>query len=84
VRRRTWLVPLALLGALGLAELGVLVFWPREGVVEPDARRRARLLLPRPARPGADYRGPQLALFLLATAVQLGSSCGWPCGPRGG
>jgi len=73
VRRRSWLVPLALLAAPAVAQLGVVVFWPSEGVVEPDALPAGAFFSPAELARAEDFRGPQRALFLASTAVQLGT-----------
>ncbi len=55
-----------------LAELGVVLFWPREGVVEPAPVQAEAFFSPAQLARAQDFRGPQLALFLAATGVQLG------------
>jgi STE24 endopeptidase len=60
------------LAALGVAELGVLVFWPTEDVVDPAPVDVRAFFSPAELDRAEAYRGPQLALFLLATAIELG------------
>jgi STE24 endopeptidase len=64
VRRRSWLVPLALLAAPAIAQAGVALFWPQDGVVEPDAVDVGAFFSPAQLARAEDYRGPQLALYL--------------------
>jgi STE24 endopeptidase len=73
VRRRSWLVPLALLAAPAIAQAGVVLFWPQEGVVEPDAVDVGAFFSPAQLARAEEYRGPQLALYLAGTTVQLGA-----------
>ncbi len=73
MRRRSWLVPLALVAAPAVAHAGVLLFWPQGGVVEPDAVDVGSFFSPAELARAEDYRGPQRALFLASTAVQLGT-----------
>jgi len=73
VRRRSWLVPLALVAAPAVAYAGVLLFWPQEGVVEPDPVDVGAFFSPAQIARAEDFRGPQVALFLVSTAVQLGA-----------
>ena len=73
MRRRTWLVPLALLAARAVAHAGVLLFWPDGGVVEPDPVDVRAFFSPAEIARAEDFRGPQVALYLVSTAVQLGT-----------
>ena len=73
MRRRSWLVPLALLAAPAVAQAGVLLFWPDGGVVEPEAVDAAAYFSPAQLARAEAYRGPQLGLYLAGTAVQLGA-----------
>ncbi|MBA2347410.1 MAG: hypothetical protein H0V81_03875, partial [Solirubrobacterales bacterium] len=72
MHRRWSLAVLALLAAGLVAELGVLLFWPPDGqVVGPDPVRAAEFFTPAQIARAADYRGPQFALYLVGTALQL-------------
>lgn len=55
-----------------MAELGVLAFWPADGqVIGPDPVRAGDFFTPGQIARAADYRGPQFALYLAGTALQL-------------
>jgi len=73
VRRRSWLVPLALVAAPAVAHAGVLLFWPDGGVVEPDPVDARAFFSPAQLARAEEFRGPQAALYLVSTAVQLGA-----------
>lgn len=70
--QRRW-VPalLALVAALVVAELGVLAFWPRGGVVPPDHVAVSAYFTPAQVERAEDYRGPQLPLYLAGTLLEL-------------
>jgi STE24 endopeptidase len=70
--QRRW-VPafLALAAALVVAELGVLAFRPQGGVVPPDDVAVSAYFSPAQLARAADYRGPELPLYLAGTLLEL-------------
>ncbi len=70
--QRRW-VPAVLASALALlvAEAGVLAFRPRGGVVRPDDVAVSAYFTPEQIARAADYRGPELPLYLAATVLGL-------------
>ena len=70
--QRRW-VPafLALAAALVVAELGVLAFRPQGGVVPPDDVAVSAYFSPAQLARAADYRGPELPLYLAVTLLEL-------------
>jgi len=71
VQRRWVPASLALAAALVVAELGVLAFWPRGGVVPPDDVAVSAYFSPAQLARAADYRGPELPLYLAGTLLEL-------------
>lgn len=70
--QRRWVpASLALAAALVVAELGVLAFWPQGGVVPPDDVAVSAYFSPAQLARAADYRGPELPLYLAGTLLEL-------------
>ncbi len=68
--QRRWVVALIALGALGLvAEVGVLLFLPRDGVVEPDAVSALDYFTPAQLARAEAFRGPQLPIYVAQTLL---------------
>ena len=62
---------LALAAALVVAELGVLAFWPRDGVVPADDVAVSAYFSPAQVARAEDYRSPQLPLYLAGMLLEL-------------
>jgi peptidase M48-like protein/CAAX prenyl protease-like protein len=71
VARRSRL-PLALVGAVVVAEAGVLLLRPRDGVIDPAPVSTRSYFSASELDRARDYRRPQLALYGLEVAIQLG------------
>ena len=71
VQRRRLLALLAVAVALAVAELGVLVLWPDGGVVTPDEVAAGRYFSAAQLERAADYRGPQLPIYVAQTLLGL-------------
>ena len=71
VQRRRLLALLAVAVALAVAELGVLVLWPDGGVVTPDEVAAERYFSAAQLERAADYRGPQLPIYVAQTLLGL-------------
>lgn len=73
VRRAVPAVPLAVAGALVAAQAGVLLLRPRGGTIDPDPVDLGDFFTAEQIERAVDFRGPQLALFGAALAVQAGT-----------
>jgi len=73
VRRAVLAAPLAVAGALVAAQAAVLLLRPRGGVVDPDPVDLHDFFSAQQIERAVDFRGPQLALFGAALALQAGT-----------
>lgn len=62
---------LALVAVLAVAEAAVLAFWPPSGVVRPDDVEASAYFTAGQIARAADYRGPQLPLYVASTLLAL-------------
>lgn len=73
VRRAVLAAPLALAAALVAAQAAVLLVRPRSGTIDPDPVDLGEFFTAEQLERAVDFRGPQLALFGAALAVQAGT-----------
>jgi STE24 endopeptidase len=64
-------MPLAVVAALAVAEAGVLLLRPREGIVEPAPVRASEYFTPAQIERASEFRGPQRALGLASLGVEV-------------
>jgi STE24 endopeptidase len=68
---RRWKMPLAVVGALVVAEAAVLLMRPREGIIRPTPVRATEYFTPAQMERAREFRGPQRALGLASLGVEV-------------
>jgi STE24 endopeptidase len=68
---RRWKMPLAVVAALVVAEAGVLLLRPREGVIQPAPVRATEYFTPAQIERAREFRGPQRVLGLAGLGVEV-------------